>query len=230
MSTSCVHLTECPRNQSLEDQKPAWGRRTSGVVGQFLAAPVHAWLPPPVSSFHVERGVNGPGLQTASTLWWSSNMEWDVGKAPAEPPRSVRLMSSSVCPRHFTGQELTRWGGGVSGVVNLWDGDGGDVHVGAQPLRVLNGVHHPSRLPGAAEPWLTLPSCAFGAVELLHPWVILVLISHISVETNGFVTVTKPGKPLIARVCSLLQVVPRVRVSLWQQEFPGCQQQKGDFC
>lgn len=157
-------------------------------------------------------------------------MEWDVGKAPAEPPRSVRLTSSSVCPRPFTGHQLTRWvGWGSSGVLNLRDGDGGDVHVGAQPLRVLNGVHHPSRLPGAAEPWLTLPSRAHGAVARLHPWVILVFNSPHVRRTDGFVTVTQPGKPLIARACSLLlQVVPRGRASLWQQEFPGCQ--KGDFC
>lgn len=41
MSTSYVHLTECPRNQNMVDQKLAWGKRTSGVVRKFLAASVH---------------------------------------------------------------------------------------------------------------------------------------------------------------------------------------------
>lgn len=40
MSTSYVHLTECPRNQSMVDQKLAWGKRTSGVVRKFLAASI----------------------------------------------------------------------------------------------------------------------------------------------------------------------------------------------
>lgn len=84
-------------------------------------------------------------------------MEWGAGRAPAEPPRSVRFTGTSVPPRPFPGQQLTLWGGCggggvVAGVLDLRDGDGGDVHVGAQPLRVLNGVHHPGRLPGAAEP------------------------------------------------------------------------------
>lgn len=40
MSTSYVHLIECPRNQSMVDQKLAWGKRTSGVVRKFLAASI----------------------------------------------------------------------------------------------------------------------------------------------------------------------------------------------
>lgn len=40
----------------------------------------------------------------------------------------------------------------LSGVAHLWDGDDRDVHIGAQPVRVLNGIHHPGRLPRAAQP------------------------------------------------------------------------------
>lgn len=170
MSTSYVHLTECPRNQSMVDQTLAWGKRTSRVLSTFLAASIHVWLIPPVSPFSVERGVNGPDQQITSTLRWSTNMEQDAGRAPTEPPRSVLLMTSFFCPHYSTAQEVNRWG--LPGVFNLWEGDSCDVHVRAQPLRVLNGVHHPGCLPGAAEPWLTVPSCAYGAVEHLHLWVI----------------------------------------------------------
>lgn len=34
------------------------------------------------------------------------------------------------------------------------EGDGGDVHLGAQPLRVPDGVRHAGSLPGAAQPGL----------------------------------------------------------------------------
>lgn len=146
----------------------------SRAVPRFCAVSIHISPIPPISSFSVAHGANGLDLQITSTPWWSMSTEQDVGKAPTEPPRSVSLLMRSFCPHHFTARKLNRWH--LSGVANLWDGDGREVHIGAQPVRVLNGVHHSSRLPWAAEPWLTLPSCTYRAVEQLHLWVILLNI------------------------------------------------------
>lgn len=113
MSTSYVHLTECPRNQSLVDQKPAWGKTASGVFNCSHSRLTYSarlilfcrawgkWAGPADNIYSVMKYEHGTGC------WQGPNRATTVSLINDQVFLSTRFHCPGIKPF---------WGGGVSQV------------------------------------------------------------------------------------------------------------------
>lgn len=149
-STGCARSTEYPKNPSLVDLKLTWGESCSIFLEVFsflrffvsssfpcLCRTWGKWAGPEDNIYAVMKYEHGTGC------WQGPNRSTTVSPTLWRFLAMEKFLNGSVATSSL-----------ISGEVNVWKQDGGDVDLRAQPLRVPHGVHHPSSLPGAPEPGL----------------------------------------------------------------------------